>query len=93
MWFSPVTPTEQAGREELERCLERRELVRDVGRLRRFFFKPRAALHELRLSPEADPSMLYRWNSAPAHSPESVKANAYDRAIGTLLLWEAMRSG
>ncbi len=79
--------------EGLVRRLKRGELARDVDRLRRFFFKPWAAVHELYLSPEADPSRLERWRSAPAHSPESVKATAYDRAIRTLMLWESMRSG
>ncbi len=64
-----------------------------MDRLRRFFFKPWAALHEIHLSPDADPYKLERWREAPAHSPESVKATAYDRAMRTLLMWEAMRSG
>ncbi|MDP9438137.1 MAG: hypothetical protein M3P49_05275 [Actinomycetota bacterium] len=63
-----------------------------MDRLRRFYFKSWAALYELYLSPNGDPGKLERWRSAPAHSPESVKANAYDRAIRTLLLWESMRS-
>ncbi|MDP9479912.1 MAG: hypothetical protein M3R38_30330 [Actinomycetota bacterium] len=87
-----MTTAEHPGREELERRLERGELARDVDRLRRFFFGPWAALHEIRLSPDADPSKLERWRSTPAHSPEWVKANAYDRAMSTLLLWQGMRS-
>lgn len=55
------------------------ELEADVERLRRFFFKPWAALYELYLSPNADPTKLERWREAPAHSPDRCKA-AYDRA-------------
>ncbi len=69
------------------------ELGADVDRLRRFFFKPWAALYEIHLSPNGDPSKLERWRSAPLHDPDRIKASAYDRAISTLLMWEAMRSG
>lgn len=79
--------------EGLVERLRNGELEADVDRLRRFFFKPWAAFSEIHLSPNGDPEKLERWREAPAHSPESVKASAYDRAIRTLLLWQAMRSG
>lgn len=69
------------------------ELEEDVDRLRRFFFKQWAAVHELYLSPNGDPSKLERWRSAPLHDPDRIKARDHERAIRTLLLWESMRRG
>ncbi len=80
------------GGEELLRRLRAGELTEDVERLRRFFFRSWAALHELYLSPNGDPSKLERWRSAPAHSPDARKVHDYERAIRTLLLWKGMRS-
>ncbi len=79
--------------EGLVRRLTRGELEADVDRLRSFFFRQWAAVYELYLSPEADPSRLDRWRSAPDHSEDWIKARDHDRAIRTLMLWEAMRSG
>ncbi len=63
-----------------------------MDRLRRFYFCYWAALFELYLSPNGDPTKLERWRSAPLHSPKWIKARDHDRAIRTLLLWESMRS-
>lgn len=68
------------------------DLSRSLERLRRFFFKPWAALDELCLSPGADPSKLLRWRRAPSHSPEWRKARDFDRALEILAFWESIGS-
>ncbi len=85
------TPPSEEEERALIRRLRRGEMEADVERLRRFFFRQWAVVHELYLSPEADPEKLERWRSAPTHAPDWIKARDHDRAIRALLLWEAMR--
>ena len=86
-----TTITDHMERERLIRRLADGDvdegLARHLERLRRFFFRPWAALDELYLTPEPAPSKLARWREAPPHSPESRKAADHDRALDTLLFW------
>lgn len=68
------------------------ELGRSLERLKRFFFRPWAAMDELYLSPGADPSKLLSWRRAPTHSPESRKARDFDRALEMLTFWASVGS-